>query len=123
MVTNFCLGLTCLLIPVAIELFNLQAGLQLTNAGHAAAEVFILCGIYWLLMQILRLDAYLYLRNLLPREPAPKAAVQKMGAETNIDPAPLVKTPKNEPYREPALHGIQLLFRTRIKDHRTIKSI
>jgi hypothetical protein len=69
MVTNLCFGLTCLLIPVLIELFDLQSGFRTTNTGHALIEVLILCGIYWMFMQILRLDEWLYLRYYIQENP------------------------------------------------------
>ena len=86
MVTNLCFGLTCLLIPMLIELLNLQAHLQLSNAGHSFMEVLIVCGIYWLFLQILRLDEQLYLRNLVDQLPLPDAPGQKRKRMTRIEP-------------------------------------
>lgn len=72
MITNFCFGLICLLIPLLIELLNLQAALRLSNTGHSIVEVLILCGAYWLFVQILRLDEWLYLRYFFEQKSIPE---------------------------------------------------
>lgn len=65
MVTNFCFSLALLLIPLFVDLLNVQAVLTLSRFGHAVAEVLISCCISWLIIQILRLDYWPYLQSLI----------------------------------------------------------
>ncbi|HEY9075167.1 MAG TPA: hypothetical protein VIO61_01395 [Anaerolineaceae bacterium] len=116
MATNLCFGLTCLLIPVLIELFNLQAGFRTTNTGHALIEILILSVIFWMFIQILRLDKWLYLHYYLmekspleskhnqamivsrvqPTSPAEQTTVQKTKAASFHQPhQPFVNIPKH----------------------------
>lgn len=106
MVTNLGFGLICLLIPVLIELFNLQASLSISNTGHTLFEVLILCGMYWLFMQILRLDERLYLRYWIKQKhiSEPKGSVQPA--------TPVEQTQTRQPL---------LLFKNGPKDHREVK--
>lgn len=123
MVTNLCFGLTFLLVPLLIELFNLQAALRLSDTGHAAAEILILGGIFWLLMQILRLDEHLYLQALRQQEHKPEAAVQNIQKE--IYPAPITQTGINingQP-KDHALRRARLLLENIMKNRRTIKPL
>jgi hypothetical protein len=85
MVTNLCFGLTCLLIPVLIELFNLQTSLHISNTDHTLVEVLILCGMYWLFVQILRLDEWLYLRNFIQQERSLKQSFTKAKARITMN--------------------------------------
>ena len=123
MVTNLCFGLTFLLIPLLIELFYLQAGLQLTDAGHSIVEVLIVCGIYWLFIQILRLDERLYLWNFANRKPFSDATSRKIGRETSDEPNSLPEPTKTEQIQEPAFHGRQMSSGALIKNRRTIKPL
>lgn len=123
MVTILCFGLTSLLIPVLIELCHLQAGLHPTNAGHTIAQVVILCGFYWLIMQILRLDEYHYFRYLLPNEPVSKAAVRKFTVEPSKVAVNQMKRPERELPQEPPLRGPRLRFNLFFKNHRMNKPL
>jgi hypothetical protein len=123
MVTNLCFGLTCLLIPLLIELFYLQASLQLTDAGHTLVEVLIVCGIYWLFIQILRLDERLYLWNFAKLKPRSDATSRKIGRETSIEPISPLEHTKTEHLQEPAYLGRRMSFGTQIKNRRTIKPL
>ncbi len=124
MVTNLCFGLTCLLIPVLIELFNLQAGFHTTNMGHALIEVLILCGIYWLFMQILRLDEWLYLRNYFQERPISKPERRSARDESLVQPISHALAAERTHIKQPkaaAFHWLRLPFENVLKNHRTVK--
>ena len=61
--SNISFLLTCLTIPVFIELFDLQSKLSLSSTGHTVVEVLIMLGIFWLILLIDRFDRWLYLHN------------------------------------------------------------
>lgn len=67
MLTNVCWGLTILTVPLLIELFRVQAGLNLSNTGHTTAEVLAVMIVGWLIWKISQLDYRLYLRNTIYR--------------------------------------------------------
>lgn len=120
MITNLCFGLTCLLIPILIELFKLQAGLNLSDAGHSFAEIFIFCAFCWLVVQILRLDKQIYLWNLSQQGPQPQTAARKIVNKMKNVP---LESPNPEQPKEPDFHGARPLFGTLFKNHRTVKSL
>lgn len=119
MITNLCFGLTFLLIPLLIELFNLQAGLHLSNFGHSLVEVIIVCLFYWLLMQILRLDDLLYLRNytryIHPSIP------KKVEHIKNVQPFQRAETEQVKQTRKYIFHDLLMTFGSLFKGHRTAK--
>jgi len=61
--SNISFLLTCLTIPLFIELFDLQSKLSLSSTGHTILEVLIVLGIFWLIVLIDRFDRWLYLHN------------------------------------------------------------
>lgn len=119
MVTNLCFGLTCLLLPLLIELFSLQAALELTDVGHSVAEVLIVCGIYWLFVQIIHLDERLYLWNFAKRKPL----AEKIGRETSIEPLSPLEPTRTEQIQGAAFHGRRMSSEALIKNRRTIKPL
>ena len=62
--SNICFILTCLTIPLFLELFDIQSKLSLSSTGHTIVEVLIVLGIFWLILLIDRFDRWLYLRSL-----------------------------------------------------------
>jgi hypothetical protein len=70
MLTNVCWGLTILTIPVLIELFRVQAGLNLSATGHTIAELLIVVIVGGLIWKIGQLDYRLYLRNCVRQDDA-----------------------------------------------------
>lgn len=124
MVTNLCFGLTCLLIPMLIELFNLQTGFRTTNTGHALIEVLIICGIYWLFTQILRLDEWLYLRNYFQERPILKPERRNAGHESLVQPIPQtlpVERTHIKPSKAAAFLRPRIPIENLLKNHRTVK--
>lgn len=121
MVTNLCFGLTCLLIPVLIELFNLQAGLHISYTGHALIEVLILCGAYWLFIQILRLDEWLYLRNLI--QPTSFSQQERSNARRNAHVRRIVPVERSQTrqIKATAFHWPRIPIENFLKNHRTVK--
>lgn len=77
MLTNFGFGLALLLIPLMIELFAWEADLNVSILGHTLVGIVILFGIYWLIMQVIRLDEQLYLNRMIPSRTFPDATERR----------------------------------------------
>lgn len=61
--TTIVAGLTVLTLPLMIFVFLWQERLNLSSTEHIVAQVLIVCGTYWLILQIIRLDEWLQRRN------------------------------------------------------------
>ena len=123
MITNICFGLAVLLIPLLIELFNLQAGLHLSGFGHSLAEVLILFLFYWLLLQILHLDELLYWRYYWQDK---NSSTPKNLNVEYIERLPLVQKTdikKVKQTQKPIFHGLRMIFGGLFKNHRTVKPL
>jgi hypothetical protein len=121
MLTNLCFGVTCLLIPVLIELFNLQAGLPISNTDHTLVEILILCGMYGLFLQILRLDERLYLQNLIQRKYISAPERRKATIEKHVQSSASAELTHPSQPKAAAFHRPRLPFENVDKDHRTVK--
>jgi len=121
MITNLCFGLTCLLIPLSFMLWNWQAALQLSNTGHLIVEGLIICGTFWLLEQILRLDEQLYYRYFLEHRDIPNTMNRQVRIDNGIARVQQNRTAPTEPLNTPAFHGLRMQFGNLLKNHRGIK--
>lgn len=121
MVTNLCFGLTCLLIPITFLLWSWQAALQLTDTGHSIVEALIICGIFWLLIQILHLDELLYYRYFLKQREVSNAMSGKVGLASSIEIMQKNTAMPIESLHPSVFHGLQMQFRNLPKNHREIK--
>ena len=106
--SNISLLLTCLTIPLFIELFNIQSKLPLSSTGHTIVEVLIALGIFGLILLIDRFDRWLYLHNFSSekkklRQHDHMVAISIFTMETSITPDSTGQQKKTEQIAKPVL--------------------